>query len=111
MHPYLDTLLTQLLDLLLLQEFDPYLFDEASHALYWLTFLRYDTYATWVHQLIENQEMAQLKERLVDSVQELNAAIQQFNASQAKPSRFFIQEFKQSLMRFLVNVRGFLRVK
>lgn len=111
LNQHLDNFLGILLNLLLLQEFDSYLFDDASESLYWLVILRQGTYATLIHQLVQQQDTPSFKERLSEAVMEFNQSLHETVIANPSQESAHIHEYRNGLMRFLINARGFLRIK
>ncbi|TPX33725.1 hypothetical protein SmJEL517_g03402 [Synchytrium microbalum] len=119
-QPHLDSLLSEILQCLLFKEFDPDLIESAGEAFFVLTICRNATYIEFVRQLVDSREDVAIKSRLSAAFVSLNqvlaiaasdvmTVVTSTSGTFLRGSKF--DSFRSGLVDFLVNVRGFLRVK
>jgi len=96
------------------------LFNNAGSSLFWLILLRNVHYSIVIQQLVSQQDPSNIQ-RLTSAFQELNQSINEtvaaFGSDAALPLQRHglrsrqMRNYKTGLMKFLLNVRGFLRIK
>ncbi|KAJ1554819.1 Exportin-4 [Cladochytrium tenue] len=122
LDPYLDGLLHMLLDTLLFRELDRGFVDAAGEALFSLIVYRHTTFTSLVQQLLSSQPDGDQRQLLHDGFTELGSAVQRAagrvdaggsGGGGGAPllDNVTYQAFQESLVRFLMNARAFLRVK
>ncbi|KAJ3116441.1 hypothetical protein HK100_001064 [Physocladia obscura] len=129
LYPSMDAMLRHLLDYMLFKEFDPDLVEFVGEAFYALVILRHSVYVTLAQQLLESQPTLERRIRLKNAFEALTAqmlsssnAMAKHGGSQEISSTTAVainglldgKEFKayfNALLKFLMNVRGFLRVR
>ncbi|TPX65919.1 hypothetical protein SpCBS45565_g04813 [Spizellomyces sp. 'palustris'] len=126
LHPYLDRLLQQTLEMFLFRDFDSGLMESAGEALFGLALSRGDQYNTLTQHLISQQSQPHFARRLSDALQTLNTAIAETAQTPGAaerlriarvegfiggPSAAWFSRYRERLEAFLMDVRGFLRVK
>jgi hypothetical protein len=110
----LDSMLEHLFNLLLLKEFDPDLIEPAGEALLSLSLLRQPTYGNLVQTLLEHQQSPEQRQRLQEAFEALGRCIQDAAMKShggVVVDKVAFRAFQEGLTRFLMNVRGFLRVR
>ncbi|CAG8506555.1 3260_t:CDS:10, partial [Acaulospora colombiana] len=106
----LDRLLHIVLECFLFKDFEADLLEPASETLVALICARRESYNTLVQTLISQQTTPGIQSRLHDAFSVLSAAIPQ-TLPEVIIQRRDVSGFREVLFRFLMNVRGFLRVK
>ncbi|KAJ3048667.1 Exportin-4 [Rhizophlyctis rosea] len=121
--PHADALLRKIMTLMLFQDFDSTLVESAGEALFALSIARRESYATLINELIQAQDVSALRTRLQVAFEKLNRGIEELmrvmepggklqaarvDGSLRGPE---VMEWKEAVRQFLVDVRGFLRVK
>ncbi|KAI9323022.1 armadillo-type protein [Zopfochytrium polystomum] len=114
---HLDGVLRLLLDLLLFEELDAGFVDAAGEAVFSLIVLRHPTFVALVRHLIAAQPDPLRTQRLhaafdaLDAVASHAAARVTAAAGAAVLDNASLRAFQEGLVAFLMDVRGFLRVK
>ncbi|KAJ3258911.1 Exportin-4 [Chytriomyces hyalinus] len=115
-YPSMDITLQHLLDYMLFKEFDPDLIESVGEALYMLVLLRHDSYTVLAKQLLESQPTQERRVRLEAAFRTLTGCIEVAAvAGQASGNAILsFSEYKlysEGLLKFLMEVRGFLRIR
>ncbi|KAI8817434.1 armadillo-type protein [Fimicolochytrium jonesii] len=127
LHPHLNKFLQKTLEMFLFLEFDAGLMEAAGEALFALVVARGAFYDLLTQHLLAQQTSAALAQRLRNALSLLNAGISETARDQAAGGilrvarlegciataggRLWLTAYRKRLEAFLVNVRGFLRVK
>ncbi|KAI9197136.1 armadillo-type protein [Polychytrium aggregatum] len=115
----LDQFLLQVFDILLFKSFNYDLMEAASEALFGLTLARKAVYMQAVHRIVEHQESPDIRSRLMSAFQLLTAAAEEserLHQSLGPTSRNGVMSrafkpYSAALVSFLMEVRGYLRLK
>ncbi|KAI9344395.1 armadillo-type protein [Obelidium mucronatum] len=118
LYPSVDATLQHILDYMLFKEFDPDLIESVGEALYMLVILRHDVYVTLAKQLLDSQPTPERRARLEAAFGGLTNSIERAavaaGQNRGDASVLNFSEYKlysEGLVKFLMNVRGFLRVR
>ncbi|RHZ64065.1 hypothetical protein Glove_326g37 [Diversispora epigaea] len=106
----LDKFLQIVLECFLFKDFEADLLDPASETLVALICARKGSYNTLVQNIISQQTSPEIQTRLHEAFSTLSAAIPQ-TLPEVLIRRRDVSGFREVLFRFLMNVRGFLRMK
>ncbi|KAI9103836.1 armadillo-type protein [Phlyctochytrium arcticum] len=126
LNPHLDRVLQKTLEMFLFKEFDSALMEAAGESLFGLILARGEHYTLLTQHLIARQPHPELAQRLSTALQSLNTAIAKTAQAPGAVDRLrtariegfiggqgasWIAPYREHLEAFLLNVRGFLRVK
>ncbi|ORY48739.1 hypothetical protein BCR33DRAFT_763797 [Rhizoclosmatium globosum] len=117
LYPSIDATLQHILDYMLFKEFDPELIESVGETLYMLVVLRHDVYINLAKQLLESQPTAERRARLEAAFGELTVCIERAAITAGQKGGDGLLSFaeyklySEGLVKFLMNVRGFLRIR
>ncbi|CAG8492367.1 1617_t:CDS:10 [Diversispora eburnea] len=106
----LDKFLQIVLECFLFKDFEAELLEPASETLIALICARKESYNTLVQNIISRQTSPEIQTRLHEAFSTLSSAIPQ-TLPEVLIRRRDVSGFREVLFRFLMNVRGFLRMK
>ncbi|CAG8510673.1 17928_t:CDS:2 [Cetraspora pellucida] len=106
----LDKFLQIVLECFLFKDFEADLLEPASETLVALICSRKEYYNHLVQTFISNQNSPELRTRLHDAFATLSSGVPH-TLPETLLRRRDVSGFREILFRFLMNVRGFLRVK
>ncbi|KAI8611392.1 armadillo-type protein [Chytriomyces sp. MP71] len=114
--PSIDATLQHLLDYMLFKEFDPDLMESVGETLYMLVLLRHDVYMRLAQQLLDAQPTVERRSRLEAAFGTLTTCIERAAVAgrATEDGMLSLAEYRMysdGLVLFLMDVRGFLRVR